>query len=176
MSLGHRFVSFSLVSFGIMNRLLFIVFAISLWSCQTGSKGEMAPEIALKLEDGTPFKLSELRGNYVVLDFWASWCGPCIHDMPKLVALHRKYGDRVTFVSIAFEKNDKRWRAAAEKGGMDWKYQLLEETSLLLSSPIARDYRVASIPAKFIVTPEGKLISGMDFEQMDAYLEASLKE
>lgn len=138
-----------------------------------GSK-DMAPEIEAKLIDGTAFKLSDLKGSYVVLDFWGSWCGPCLSDMPKLKALHDKYGDRVEFVSVAFEKNDRYWKGVAEKNGMIWKYQIVENTAVLLGSSIARDYGVTDIPAKFIITPEGKLVSGMDFQQMDTFLEASL--
>jgi thiol-disulfide isomerase/thioredoxin len=156
------------------NVLRVLVLALGLTSCGDGKDKNLAPEIETELIDGSAFKLSELKGEYVLLDFWASWCGPCLSDMPKLMAMHEKYGDKVVFVSIAFEKNDKRWRSVSEKAGFTWKHQIVEEAKILLASPISRAYGVADIPAKFIVTPEGELISGMNFEQMDAYLEASL--
>ena len=157
---------------------LIVVFALALGftSCNSGGSKNLAPEIEAELIDGTPFKLSELRGEYVVLDFWGSWCGPCLRDIPRLMELYAKYGDRVVFVSVAFEKNDKRWKSVADKAGFTWKHQIVEEAKILLASPISRAYGVADIPAKFIVTPEGELISGMNFEQMDAYLQASLPE
>lgn len=142
--------------------------------CSTKEDQNLAPEIETTLIDGSPFRLSELKGNYVVLDFWGSWCGPCIADFPKLTALHSKYGHEVVFVTVAFEKNDERWRVVSQKAGFNWKYQIVEEAKVLLASSIARDYGVIDIPAKFIVTPEGKLIAGMDFDQMDAYFEATL--
>ena len=156
-------------------RLVFIL-SIFLMGCSNTPNQSLAPEIETTLIDGSQFKLSELKGNYVVLDFWGSWCGPCIRDFPKLIALYDKYSEEVIFVTVAFEKNDKRWKAVSEKAGFNWKYQIVEEAKVLLASSIARDYGVIDIPAKFIVTPEGKLISGMDFDQMDAYFEASLNK
>lgn len=143
-------------------------------SCGNSDSKNLAPEIEAELIDGTPFKLSNLRGEYVVLDFWGSWCGPCLRDIPKLVDLYSKYGEKVVFVTVAFEKDDRRWKSVSEKAGFTWKHQIVEKAKILLASPISRAYGVSDIPAKFIVTPEGELISGMDFAQMDAYLEASL--
>ena len=156
------------------NLLLGLVLILGITSCGTEGQKNLAPEIEAELIDGTRFKLSELRGQYVVLDFWGSWCGPCLRDIPKLMGLYAKYGDKVVFVTVAFEKNDKRWKSVADKAGFTWKHQIVEQAKILLASPISRAYGVADIPAKFIVTPEGKLISGMNFEQMDAYLAASL--
>lgn len=156
------------------NVLISLLILVGLVSCGNSEKKNLAPEIDTELIDGTPFKLSDLRGEYVVLDFWGSWCGPCLADMPKLMALYEKYGDKVVFVSVAFEKNDRRWKSVADKAGFSWKHQIVEKAKILLASPISRAYGVADIPAKFIVTPEGELISGMNFEQMDAYFEASL--
>lgn len=137
------------------------------------NNNDLAPEIESELIDGTPFKLSDLRGKYVVLDFWGSWCGPCLADAPKLVQLHDKFGDQAVFVSIAFEKNDKRWKQTAERLGFSWKHQLVQVSPVLLGSGIARDYGVTDIPAKFIITPEGKLLKGLDFNQMEELLSNS---
>ena len=142
--------------------------------CGGAGNGDQAPDFEAELIDGSAFKLSELQGEYVVLDFWGSWCGPCLRDMPKLVDLHSKYGDRVTFVTVALEKDDRYWKVTADKAGFTWKHQIVEQNSVILASSIARAYGVTDIPAKFIITPEGKLISGMNFEQMDQYFEASL--
>lgn len=135
-----------------------------------GGTNSTAPDFETRLIDGTPFKLSELKGQYIVIDFWASWCGPCIHEMPQLIALHNKYGDKVAFVTIALEKNDRTWRKVTERFGFSWKYQVVEEVPFVLSSSIARAFGVTEIPTKFIITPEGKLISGMDYQQMDEFL------
>ncbi|MGB0918869.1 MAG: TlpA family protein disulfide reductase, partial [Flavobacteriales bacterium] len=83
---------------------ILISLVLILSSCGNQTGDNLAPEIEAELIDGTPFKLSELRGEYVVLDFWGSWCGPCLRDIPKLMQLHAKYGDKVVFVSVAFER------------------------------------------------------------------------
>ncbi|MGB1318404.1 MAG: TlpA family protein disulfide reductase [Flavobacteriales bacterium] len=155
---------------------ILISLVLILSSCGNQTGDNLAPEIEAELIDGTPFKLSELRGEYVVLDFWGSWCGPCLRDIPKLMQLHTKYGDKVVFVSVAFERDDRRWKSVSKKAGFTWKHQIVEKAKILLASPISRAYGVTDIPAKFIVTPKGELISGMDFEQMDAYLAATLAE
>lgn len=142
--------------------------------CSGAENGDQAPDFETELIDGSAFKLSDLKGQYVVLDFWGSWCGPCLRDMPKLVDLHTKYGDRVTFVTVALEKDDRYWKQTADKAGFVWKHQVVEQSKVVLASSIARAYGVTDIPAKFIITPEGKLISGMNFEQMEQYFEASL--
>jgi thiol-disulfide isomerase/thioredoxin len=155
-----------------MKNVLFLLFPVFFF---LGCGNEnAAPEIEAQLIDGTPFKLSDLKGKYVVMDFWATWCRPCIQSMPKLVELHEKYGDRVHFVTIAFEKNDKSWKAVSEKLGLTWKYQIIEKTKVLPLSPIAWSYDVTSIPATFIVTPDGELVSGMHMGQIEEYLEATL--
>lgn len=153
-----------------------VIFTILLGLVGCGpSQNDLAPEIESQLIDGTPFKLSDLRGNYVVLDFWGSWCGPCLAEAPKLVKLHEKFGEEVVFVSIAFEKNDKRWKQTSERLGFEWKHQIVQISPILLGSPIARAYGVSDIPAKFIITPEGKVVKGLDFNQMEEFLANSIQ-
>ena len=155
-------------------RLISLVLSVFvLFGCGP-SKDDVAPEIEAELTDGTLFKLSELRGKYVVLDFWGSWCGPCLAEAPQLVELYEEFGNDVAFVSVAFEKNDKRWKQTSERLGFVWKYQIVEISPILLGSPISRAYGVSEIPAKFIISPEGKVIKGLDFNQMREYLSNSI--
>jgi len=86
--------------------------------------GKMAPDFSSELIDGTPFQLSDLKGKYVLLDFWGSWCAPCRRDSPNLVKLHNEFND-ATFnnaqgfeiVSVALEKDNRRWKKASIKDG-----------------------------------------------------------
>jgi len=132
--------------------------------------GEPAPEISATLMDGTSFKLSDLRGEYVVLNFWGSWCGPCRAESSEIIALHSEYADKMNLVTIALEKNAESGRAVSKLDGFTWKYQIIEETSLLFMSQTARDYGVTSIPAIFLLSPEGVVLKPKTIADIDLYL------
>ena len=125
--------------------------------------GEVAPNIVSVQRNGAPFDLSILRGHYVLLDFWGSWCGPCVEEAPQLKALNDKYlgkkfSDAMGFdmVSVGIEKDKTRWLSAIEQLGIgswihvsDFQY---------LDSPIAKAYGVRVIPTKFLLNTEGVII------------------
>ncbi len=128
--------------------------------------GEVAPDFEATLVNGESFKLSNLQGKYVLLDFWGSWCPPCRKENPKLVALYKKYRDQLTIVTIALEKDEKHWKKASEKDGFVWKNQIVQQNRFVMLSSIARKYGVTEIPAKFLISPEGKLIGKPSFEEI----------
>lgn len=134
------------------------------------TKGELAPDFTTTLIDGTPFKLSDLQGSYVLLGFWGSWCPPCRKENPKLVALHQKYADKLTIVTVALEKDSISWRKAAKRDGFTWENQIVDQNRFVMLSSIARQYGVSEIPAKFLISPEGELIGELSFKQIDSLL------
>ena len=129
-------------------------------------KGKMAPDFEAELIDGKSFKLSDLKGHYILLDFWGSWCAPCRRDNPNLVKLYDSYkqskfidADGFKIVTVALEKDDKRWKKAAEKDGFTWPHQIVTMSRAVLLSPIAQKYNVSEVPSKFLIGPEGDIIS-----------------
>ena len=122
-------------------------------------KGDIAPDFEATLVDGTAFKLSDLKGGYVLLDFWGSWCPPCLKESPDLAALHNKHSDKLTIVSVALEKNQNTWKKAVTKYGYTWKNQIVQKNKFVMLSEIARKYGVTEIPAKFLISPEGIPVS-----------------
>lgn len=82
--------------------------------------GTQAPDFTLAAPDGTHHSLSSMRGSYVVLDFWASWCPDCRKDIPAMKQLHAEYGQTVRFVSVSFDDKRDNWTACINSNGMDW--------------------------------------------------------
>lgn len=150
--------------------------AISIFS--GAGDGEAAPDFTSELIDGTEYSLSDSRGHYVILDFWGSWCGPCLKDSPQLVAISNKYkgakfdsSSELHVVTVALEKTGDAWKRAAERFGFDWQRQIVHHHKVVLASPIANDYGVLDIPAKFLIGPDGNIITAKtSFAEMDAYL------
>ena len=130
-------------------------------------KGETVKDFSATLADGTPFRLSDLRGKYVLLDFWGSWCGPCLAEMPEIKNLHEKYGaarfekaSGFVIVSVAIEKDEKRWQRALNRLQMPWRYHILDRATNLrfFDSPIAAQYGVRQVPTKILIDAEGHII------------------
>jgi len=122
------------------------------------SPGSEAKEIALPNPEGEIMKLSDYRGNYVLIDFWASWCGPCRKENPNVVELYKKYEkDGFEVFSVSLDKDKSRWVAAIEQDNLIWDGHVSDLK--FWSSEAARDYNVSSIPFTVLVNPEGEIVS-----------------
>ena len=144
------------------------------------SSGEKAPDFDATLIDGEAFKLSDLEGKYVLLDFWGSWCAPCRKDNPKLKSIYKDYAnksfedaDGFEIVSIALEKSDKLTRRIIEKEGLNWKYHVIDVSKIVLMSDYAQLYSVKEVPTKFFINPKGEIMgTNQSFEEMRRILES----
>ena len=143
--------------------------------------GDTAPEIAMRNPKGKEMKLSDLRGRLVLIDFWASWCGPCRRENPNVVAAYEKY-DKAKFrtakgfevFSVSLDSDPVRWEAAIEQDGLDWDYHVSDLARW--NSEAAALYGVSSIPMSFLVDENGVIIAknlrGMELHrQVDLHVE-----
>jgi peroxiredoxin len=119
--------------------------------------GTMAPEINLPKPDGGTLALSSLRGKYVLLDFWASWCGPCRQENPNVVKAYNQFKDKgFTIYSVSLDQDKGKWEKAIEADGLTWNH-----VSDLAgwNSVGGAAYGVKSIPQSFLIDPQGKIIA-----------------
>lgn len=148
-------------------------------------QGEGAPNFKAQILTGEEMELSDLRGNYVLVDFWGSWCGPCRKENPQLVQFYNKYKN-ATFaeasgfevVSVAIERNADRWKRAIEKDGLNWKYHVMDATTNMrfFNSPIAEEFGVKEVPSKFLLNEKGQIMGvNLSFEEMDKLLQKRLR-
>ena len=125
--------------------------------------GDDAPQFSLPDEKGKIVSLSDFKGKHVVLEFWGTWCGYCVKDIPTMKEYYKKYNSKVEFVSIACRDSESRWKAALEKYQMNWVNLLNEDEKL------PGTYGIEGYPTKIIINPEG-LITGKYFgEATDFY-------
>lgn len=120
------------------------------------SVGEMAPDIELADRDGKPYKLSSLRGKVVLLDFWASWCGPCRHENPTVVKAYQRFESKgFTVFSVSLDQSKEKWLAAIAKDGLVWNNHVSDLKGW--GSAGAALYQVKGIPATFLLDKDGKI-------------------
>ncbi|MBO9151357.1 redoxin domain-containing protein [Chitinophaga sp. GCM10012297] len=107
--------------------------------------------------NGKPVTLSDFKGKYVLLDFWASWCGPCRAENPNVLKAYNAYKDKnFTVVGVSLDDSGEKWRKAIEEDGMPW-IQLSDLKGH--RNEVAKQYGVQAIPSTFLLSPEGVIIA-----------------
>ncbi len=133
--------------------------------------GGTPPDFTMNTPEGESMSLSDLRGKVVLLDFWASWCGPCRRENPNVVNAYQKYKEKGFDVfSVSLDSNKDRWQAAIEKDGMVWHHV---SDLKKWQNEAAQLYGVRSIPHTILLDREGRILAK---NLRGAQLEAKLKE
>ncbi|WP_143307847.1 TlpA disulfide reductase family protein [Chitinophaga vietnamensis] len=143
-------------------------------SMKMNAVGIAADDFSQEDAKGQLVKLSSFRGKYVLVDFWASWCGPCRQENPNVVQAYNKYKDKnFTILGISLDNDRARWLRAISQDGLTWT-----QVSDLRGwgNEVAVQYGIQSIPSNFLVDPQGKIIArNLRGEELVAKLEEVLK-
>ncbi len=126
--------------------------------------GDKAPDIIEKTIDGKEIKLSSLKGQVVLIDFWASWCGPCRRENPTVVEAYKNYKDEkfesakgFTVFSVSLDKSPEAWEKAIDDDELTWEYHVSDLKGW--HSKYATVYGVRSIPSNYLVNGEGIIVA-----------------
>jgi peroxiredoxin len=121
------------------------------------SVGHEAPDFTVNGFDGKPVKLSDYKGKYVMLDFWASWCPPCRQENPNLVRLYNQYkGKGLNILGISLDVDKAAWQQAIQADKLTWQHA---SDLQKFDGPTERLYHIEAIPSNFVIDPQGKIIA-----------------
>lgn len=149
-------------------------FLIRMAKLKTVQVGQQAPAFSMKTIDGKTVNLSDFKGKYVLLDFWASWCMPCRQENPNVVKAYNTYKDKnFTVFGISLDKDPKAWAQAVAADGLTWTHASELKD---FEGPTVRLYQIEAIPSSFILDPDGKIVAkNLRGEELDLFLAKHLR-
>ena len=119
--------------------------------------GKEAPDFSMPTPEGDTVSLSDFRGGYVLVDFWAAWCKPCRQENPNVVAAYDKYkGQGFEILGVSLDRKREDWIKAIEQDGLEWT----QVSDLKYwQTPVVKEYSISGIPFSLLIGPEGKIVA-----------------
>lgn len=149
-------------------------YAAKLGQVKSVEVGNEAPDFTCNDANGDEISLKDFRGKYVLVDFWASWCGPCRRENPNVVKAYERFkSDKFEILGVSLDNQKGSWVDAIQKDGLTWP----QVSSLMgWQSPVVGLYAVRAVPANFLIDPDGKIIArDLRGEELEKKLSEILK-
>jgi peroxiredoxin len=127
-------------------------------SQETDWVGKQVPDFSLPDANGHPISLASYKGKYVLVDFWASWCGPCRAENPNVVKVHNEFKNKKNFaiLGVSLDKDKEAWQKAIQDDGLDWKQ--ISDLKYWNSKAVST-FQFEGIPFNLLIDPQGKVIA-----------------
>lgn len=149
-------------------------FTAKMEKLKTLAVGQTAPDFQMTSADGKELKLSQFRGKYVLLDFWASWCAPCREENPNVVKQYNTFKDKnFTILGVSLDNNKDLWLKAIKDDKLAWNHA---SELKQWDSDVVKQYSIEGIPASYLLDKEGKIIAkNLRGAELEAFLTKTLK-
>lgn len=139
--------------------------------------GQTAPEIALSKIDGRPFSLDSLKTSLVLIDFWATWCAPCVEEQPALKALYKKFAPAVRdgkfeIIGVSLDKDKSSWQKMVTRLKVNWT-QISDLR--FWKSPVAKDYGIEELPFNVLIDEQKKILAiNLHGKELEDFIQSRL--